>query len=272
MSIIIEGVIYVDVDEALAAYKPLYGPEPVEGKNVLVIIVSTDEVLQNHIDAYEMLLRATYGENNVKVQGCGEERIYRGYSAGPQEARQPVKDLWFATRDFLSVEEFATLLNIYAFAGESYDQIHVVGHGDPDKGLLFRTGVRIPTGASVKGPFDEAKAGDISENFQWPIKSGAKVVLVGCDAHKSGMKAYIERIVGPGNVHGVAGDFKCAPTTLTFKFEAGGKVVRKSFEVATDWYNPKQHGCIARIGDALGIAEARGIRPARGFSRIEEFK
>lgn len=195
-----EGAIYTDLGAARAAFLPT----PMKGVDVLVIVVSTDVVLQVHIDAYLKLLRATYGEGNVKVQGCGEEEVYRGYSPGPQEGRQSVEGLWYATRDYVSEEEFATLLNIYAFAGESYDQIHVVGHGDPGKGLLFRKGVRVGTGVSVKGPFDGKKAGEISEYFQWPIKPGAKVVLVGCDAHKGGMKRFVEGIVGPGNVYAVA--------------------------------------------------------------------
>lgn len=263
----IEGAIYTDLGAAKAAFLPT----PIEGVDVLVIVVSTDVVLQVHIDAYLKLLRATYGEENVKVQGCGEEEVYRGYSPGPQEGRQPAEGLWYATRDYLSEEEFATLLNIYAFAGENYEQIHVIGHGDPGKGLLFRTGVRIGTGVSVKGRFDEKKAGDISQSFQWPIQPGAKVVLVGCDAHEGGMKRFVERIVGPGNVYAVAGDFRCADKKLTYTYSIEGQYIKETYKIALDWYNEEQEGCISQIADALGISEIRGVRPARGLVRVEEY-
>jgi hypothetical protein len=262
-----EGAIFFDIEAAKAAYLPT----PVEGVDVLVIVVATDPVFRVHIDAYVRLLKATYGENNVKVQGCGVERVYRGYSGGLQEGRQEVEGLWYATRDFLSEEEFGTLLNISAFAGENYDQIHVIGHGDPNKGLLFRKGVRVGTDVSTKGAFDESKAGSISEGFQWPIKPGADVVLAGCDTHKGGLKGFIENVPGVGRVHPVVGDFKCAEKKLTVKLVVGKTYQEDTYEIALDWYDKEQEGCIYGIAEALGINKARGIRPARKLARVEEY-
>jgi hypothetical protein len=262
-----EGAIFADIGAAKAAYLPT----PVEGVDVLVIVVSTDPVFQGHIDAYVKLLRATYGENNVKIQGCGVEGVYRGYTAGLQEARQEVEGLWYALRDFLSEDEFATLLNIYASAGESYDQIHVIGHGDPEKGLLFRKGVRIGTDVSTKSGFDVSKARGISQGFPWPIKPGADVVLAGCDTHKGGLKDFIESVPGVGRVTPVVGDFRCAVKKLTVKLVVGKTYNKYTYEIALDWYDKEQEGCIHAIAEALGISKARGIRPARKLYRVEEY-
>ena len=253
MEVIAEGKVYPSPEVFIEAEKAKYLPKPIEGVDVLVIIISTDAGLQGHIDWYLELLRATYGEGNVKVQGCGQEEVYRGYSRGGQEARQPVEDLWFVLRDFLTVEELATLLNIYAFADERYDQIHLVGHGDPDKGLLFRTGVKTGTDVSVAGPFDETKAGNISQSFQWPIKPGALVVLIGCEVYKGGLRSFIEGIVGPGNVPAMAGDFRCAFKKLDFDIKAPGVSIKESYKIPLDWYNREQEPCIAEIAGEIGI-------------------
>jgi|GEM_PF-5290087 len=211
---------------------------------ILVVIVSdtaTDPGTSygHTVRLYRDLLKNKYPEAIVETTGCTLRNL---------------REEWLTQGEFESY-----IRSAYESAKGKYepflgfDQVHIVGHGVPDKGLLFRTGVKTGTDVSVAGPFDETKAGNISQSFQWPIKPGALVVLIGCEVYKGGLRSFIEGIVGPGNVPAMAGDFRCAFKKLDFDIKAPGVSIKESYKIPLDWYNREQEPCIAEIAGEIGI-------------------
>lgn len=247
-----------------------FSPVRIDGLKVLVIVISKfgeEPDVRNYI----LLLKATYGERNVIVSGASYRREVktgvissytldeRGLPVG-REATIGLSD--YTGKDRLSSKDVLSLL-----AGEvgaeqwvgKYDQVHFVGHGFPpsaDQGgfIFWEDG--------EKKSFDEVKA-DWNENVRlWPVRAeGTKIVLAGCDTDRGGMKAFLELVVGEGNVFAVSGDFFC-----------DCEETEREGYVALDWYYKTQEAVIGQIADFLGIAAAAGIRPARPLKSLVELK
>lgn len=247
-----------------------YSPVRIDGVKVLVIVVSDFGGFEPDVRNYILLLKATYGERNVTVSGAGHRReVKTGLPSRYtlDERGLPVRheitlELSDCTRkDRLSSKEVVSLLadEVYAerWVGK-YDQVHFVGHGfEPP----FRKEGFIFFEDGKRKSFDEVK-GDWSEDISaWPLRGeGTKIVLAGCYTERGGMKAFLELVVGVGNVFGVSGDFFCECKKEQEKY------------VALDWYHEDQKAVIGQIGDFLGIAGAAGVRPARPLKRLMELK
>ena len=245
-----------------------YSPVRIDGLKVLAIVISKFGA-EPDIRNYILLLKATYGERNVTLSGASYRREVKtgvttytldekGFPVG-REATTEFSD--FTGKTGLSSKEVVGLLadEVYAerWVGK-YDQVHFVGHGfEPP----FRKEGFIFFEDGKRKSFDEVK-GDWSEDISaWPLRGeGTKIVLAGCYTERGGMKAFLELVVGVGNVFGVSGDFFCECKKEQEKY------------VALDWYHEDQKAVIGQIGDFLGIAGAAGVRPARPLKRLMELK
>jgi hypothetical protein len=249
-----------------------YSPRRIEGVKVLVVVVSKfgeEPDVRNYI----LLLKATYGEGNVTVSGADYVRevktgvkTYTFDEGTPVGREAPVELSDYTGRHKLSSKDVLRLLadelNLDQWVGK-YDQVHFVGHGfrpSSDKeGLMFWED-------GEEKSFDEVKRGWKKNISAWPVKAeGTKIVLAGCYTERGGMKAFLELVVGEGNVFGVSGDFFCDCKELEHKKY-----------VALNWYHEDQEAVVGRIGDFLGVSEAAaegaGVRPARPLKRPLELE
>ena len=246
-------------------YWEKFAPPRIEGVKALVIILSEASANADYI----RLLKATYGEDNVDVYGCG----YGGYVvygkgtgqispayAEPQRAGQR-KD--FTGYDYLSLYEFGRIVRSISEAGGNYDQVHVLGHGDPTTGLIARKSRFIEGVPSVPdhvtGEMVEEALGDV----MWPLTPAARIILAGCDTHEGVLPAYFAAFVAPVNVHVVEGIFNCNGIDFTVKRSDGSEVTER---LALDWYHENQLECVRAIAESLGILM---IKPARPLRRLE---
>jgi hypothetical protein len=256
--------VYIPIP-SMEYYRQTYAPPYIEGVRVLVIVVS--EATAN-ID-FIPLLKATYGEDNVDVYGCGYEGyVVYGKGTGqmspaypePQRAGQR-KD--FAGYDYISLYEFARIVRSISDAGGSYDQVHVLGHGDPSSGLLVRTGRFVQGVPSAYWYVTREMLEEELGGIKWPLTSEAKVVLAGCDTGEGVLPAYFGRFVGPANVHVVEGIFNCRGIDFPIRQPDGSIITRR---LPVDWYNENQFETVTPIAEFLGIPM---IKPARPLRRLE---
>jgi len=238
----------------------------IEGVKVLVIVVSESPSKNDFV----ALLKATYGRKNVDVHGCGQKTLFFPSGEGVNALRPSVqygpayyRD--FAGYDYLSLYEFADLLRIISAAGCDYDQIHVLGHGASEAGILLRRGEFVSGKPSVKGPVTEVGLKKALGEIDLPSKPGTKVLLVGCYTIAGPMPDYFRAIVGTNNVHAVGCDFECRGVNIPDKPPDGSEITRR---YPIDWYHPGQHPEVERIAVFLGISKRR-IRPARPLGRLE---
>ncbi len=246
-----------------------YSPVRIDGLKVLVIVISkfgAEPDARNYI----LLLKATYGERNVSISGASYRREVKtgvttytldekGFPVA-HEATTEFSD--FTRQNRLSSKEVVGLLADEVYAEEwvgKYDQVLFVGHGfrpsSSKEGFIFYED-------GEEKSFDEVKA-DWSEDISdWPTRAeGTKIVLAGCYTERGGMKAFLELVVGEGNVFAVSGEFFC---------KCGEPEPGKY--VARDWYDKGQDPGIGLIADFLGIAGAAGVRPARPLKSVMELK
>jgi hypothetical protein len=251
-----------------AYYRRYFAPLRIEGIKALVIILSKATSDADYI----RLLEATYGEDNVDVYGCGYKVLeYVGYGERVKQLTPPYPGAQvlgpivdYTAYDYLSLNEFGYIVRVISEAGGNYDQVHVLGHGDPFAGLIVRKG-RFVEGVpseceKVTGEMLEKALGDV----QWPLNTpGAWVVLAGCDTLAGVLPGYFGRFVPPVNVHVVEGIFNCAGIDFPIKQPDGSIVFER---LALDWYHDDQLECIRAIADSLGN---QMIKPARPLGRLE---
>jgi hypothetical protein len=250
-----------------------YSPRPIEGVKVLVIVVSDFGGFKTDIDNYIMLLKATYGDGNVTVSGAGYARevktgipTYTSDEKGTPVVSETTIELSdYTGKNRLSAKDVLSLLanevSVEQWVGK-YDQVHFVGHGfrpsSDQEGLIFWEDGEPKS-------FDEIKKDWKKDIRGWPAKAeGTKIVLAGCDTYRGGMKAFLELVVGEGNVYAVHGDFFCD----SWKPNRD----KPDLVFALNWYHKDQETLIRRIADFLGISEAAGIRPARPLKRRLELE
>jgi hypothetical protein len=249
-------------------YRRNFAPLRIEGVKALVIILSE----ANANPDYVRLLEATYGEDNVDVYGCGYKVLeYVGYAERVKQLMPPYPGAQviapivdYNAYDYLSLNEFGYIVRVISEAGGRYDQVHVLGHGDPFAGLIVRKGrfvEGIPSEPEkVTGEMLERAFGDV----QWPLNSpGAWVVLAGCDTVEGVLPGYFGRFVPSVNVHVVEGFFHCAGIDFPIK-QPDGSIVKE--RLALDWYHDDQLECIRAIAVSLG---SHMIKPARPLGRLE---
>lgn len=247
-------------------YEEEFAPMLIEGVKVLVIIVS-EAPAQND---YVALLKATYGRKNVDVHGCGQRTLVGPSGEGVNALPPPVTDEAAHYRDFtgydyLSLYEFAELLRIISAAGYDYDQIHVLGHGALEAGILLRRGKFVSGKPSVKGPATEVGLEKALGGIDLPLKPGTKVLLIGCYTIAGPIPDYFRAIVGTNNVYAIGCDFECHGVNIPDKPPDGSEITKR---YPIDWYHANQHPEVERIAIFLGISKRR-IRPARPLRRLE---
>jgi hypothetical protein len=228
-------------------------PAHVDGVKVLVVVVSRFPPINEDIENYELLLKATYGRGgligepdpNVKMQGGGYPTavpfagtIYRGES--------------HIEHNRISQEEMADIIFGEAFHAGDYDQIHIVGHGDQlggKRGMLFYPVYNKEKGWRRSKGFDKSEAGKLSYKHCWPLKTGGKVLLIGCKVDLGGFKEFVEGVVGSGNVYAVTEDiWKCTYGWVDDEEVKFG---------ALDWFHPEQDASTKHIAEWLGLKAAR---------------
>ncbi len=246
-------------------------PRPIEGVKVLVIVVSDFGGFKTDIDNYVMLLKGTYGDRNVTVSGAGYARevktgipTYTSDEKGTPVVSETTIELSdYTGKNRLNAKDVLSLLanevSVEQWVGK-YDQVHFVGHGFPPSyekgGLIFWEDGEMKS-------FDEVKADWSKDIRAWPVKAeGTKIVLAGCDTDRGGMEAFLELVVGEGNVYGVQGDFFCD----NWRPDPD----KPDLVFPLNWYDKEQEAVIQRIADFLGVSEAAGIRPARALKRAFE--
>ena len=171
--------------------KAEHGPQRQDGGKVLVLIISRADVrvtnsvegFNRTIENYETLLRETYGAENVIILGAGYE-TFPGRTPKKENESKYLDDLDFSEIKFLVQKEFATLIRSVTRA--KYDQIHIVGHGDPLYGLLFYSAA--PVGFNV----EKAEGAGLNIPENWPLNPGGKILLVGCGANGGRLKDFLE--------------------------------------------------------------------------------
>jgi hypothetical protein len=243
-------------------YRQRFAPPYIEGVKALVIIVSEASANSDYI----ALLKATYGEDNVDVYGCG----YKGYiiygkgtgqiSPAYPEPQRAGQRKNFTGYDFLSLNEFGSIVRSISEATGNYDQVHVLGHGDPTSGLIVRTGRFVEGVPSAYGRVTREMLEEALGDVKWPLTNAARVVLAGCDAHEGVLPAYFGALVAPVNVHVVDGIFNCAGIDFPIK-QADGSI--KTERLALDWYHENQDKCIPPIAETLSIPMIKSARPLR---------
>jgi hypothetical protein len=246
-------------------YWEKFAPPRIEGVEVLVVIVSEASANSDYI----LLLKATYGEDNVDVYGCGYKGgISYGKGAGQKSPAYPEVQrgghrLDYTGYDYLSLYEFARIVRYISGAGGDYDQVHILGHGDPASGLLVRKGRFVQGVPSSPERVSREMLEDALGDVKWPLTPAARIVLAGCDTHQGVLPAHFGRFVAPGNVHVVDGVFNCMGIDVTVTHRDGSKVLER---LALDWYHEEQFECVRAIAESLGIPM---IKPARGLRRLE---
>lgn len=246
-------------------YWEKFAPPRIEGVKALVIILSEASANADYI----RLLKATYGEDNVDVRGCGYEG-YVSYGKGASqitpaypEAQRGSRRKDFTGYDYLSLYEFGRIVRSISEAGGNYDQVHVLGHGDPTTGLIARKGRFVEGVPSEPGHVTREMLEDALGDVMWPLTSAARIILAGCDTHEGVLPGYFGRFVAPANVHVVDGIFNCNGIDFTVIHSDGSEVTER---LALDWYHEDQIPCIPLIAETLGIPM---IKPARPLRRLE---
>lgn len=239
--------------------KRLYPPY-IPGVKAMVVIVSNwGEDVPTTFKLYIDMLRATYEEEywegeegiNVTVVGCGIRRKLPApeYTIGGTTVKgEPVVLSDFTGRSELKQSEFVELVVDEDRSHQEYDQIHILGHGDTvgGTGLMFYWDTDKETGESVRHPFREAEATKISKRYQWPIKGGGVVILMGCELVGGGLLSFLQDVLPDCTVHGLP---NIISNIYYWKDEDTGE------EVAADWYYYKQNPDISNIGQKLRIPQ-----------------
>jgi hypothetical protein len=264
----------VDEEAFLSAVKTKHGAKRIEGGKILVVVVSrSGKGFNETVIGYEMLLQDTYGPDNVTIRGAGHVTI----PPPPREDEESVskkafrKSLDFSRRKFLAQREFSTLIRAIDSGREKYNQIHIIGHGDPEYGLLFLKKFE-DSGEVTTEPFSTEKAekARLQEPENWPLELGCRIILIGCGSDAGDFMDFLANngIATPSNVYGLGCDFDCKSTWVRFGPKEMDKKQKPIIGRFTyDWYHPRQPLCLQDVAkwllipNQLGIEE--GIRPPR---------
>jgi len=259
----------IDEREQLAAVKAKNGARRQNGAKILVLVVARadfrhDDSLEGFnrtVTDYEVLLQDTYGAENVTLRGAGYE-TFPGLEPRSESMEKYLKGLDFSGDKFLYQYEFAMLIR--SISREKYDQIHIVGHGDPDVGLLFFGGRDLRGDIYAAVGFDEAKAkrAGLNKSENWPMNPGCKIALMACGSAAGDFAGFltnpdydIAEVVG--DVFTISSDFLCEGRDVTFGPEKKPRDEKtKIGRITLSWYHDKQAGCIRDLGLRLGIQEA----------------
>jgi hypothetical protein len=232
-------------------------PPYIPGVKALVVIVSNwGEGGELTVNRYVSLLRATYEEGywegeegtNVNVVGCGMKRVFAApeYTIGGVTVKgEPETTSDFTGSHELRQKEFVQLIVDEDLKQQEYDQIHIVGHGDTETGtgLMFFWYTNKDTGESVRHPFREEEATRISQRFQWPVKGGGVVILMGCETVRGGLLSFLNGVLSDCVVYGVPNIVNC----IDWEDEETGETF------AMDWYYREQDPELGPIAEKLGI-------------------
>jgi hypothetical protein len=234
-------------------------PAHVDGVNVLMVIVSRHGIIAEHVENYELLLKATYGDGgwigkgyvgqqdpNVKIQGPGFPTFIEFYG-------KYVRGANYVRNDRIDEAEMAKIIYGEAVLGGGYDQIHIVGHGDDagKYGMLFYP--LNEEGKRGRGfEFNKEKAMILCKQHSWPLNPGGKVLLVGCQVDRGPFYELIYGLFGDERVYAVRDkEWKCFYGCIK-----RGKKKGPRFG-ALDWFHPEQHSSTAAIGGELDIPHVR---------------
>lgn len=233
-------------------------PAHVDGVSVLMVVVSRSGGIAEHVENYELLLKATYGDGgwigkgyvgeqdpNVKIQGPGFPTFIEFYG-------KYVRGVNYVRDDRIDEAEMAKIIYGEAVLGGGYDQIHIVGHGSGKYGMLFYrredNGERVTKGRV----FIKENAMILSKYHSWPLNPGGKVILVGCQVDRGPFYELILGLLGEDNVFAVgAKEWKCLYGGIKKGDKVGPRVG------ALDWYHPKQDESTRAIGEWLNVPHAR---------------
>ncbi len=272
MAMDIKFELAADEKEELARLKAEHGTRPINGANILFLVISrTGEGFNETVENYESLLKDTYGAGNVRSCGAGYETIPARGDLSEGE-RSYIERLNYSRKTFLTQAKFAELIRAIGGGEEKYDQIHIIGHGDHELGLLFFGGRDLS--GELKKPlgfdWEKAKRARLHRPENWPLNPGAKILLLGCGSAAGLFEGFLEFfwIVERGNVYSMKGDFGCEGTFVRY----GPKNVPKKEKpiigrFTYDWYHSRQSLCMEDIAGWLLIPRQlgweEGIRPAR---------
>lgn len=249
--------------------KAEHGPQRQNGDKVLVLLISRADVrvtssvegFNRTVENYEVLLQDTYGVENVTLRGAGYETFPEEETDNPRK-RAYKKSLNFSDKKFLTQHEFTKLVR--SFSGEKYDQIHIVGHGDPKLGLLFFGGRDLYGEINPAVGFEKtaAERAGLNKPENWPLNPGCKIALMGCGTAAGDFGDFLADpyygIVNPGDVFTMSGDFLCEGRDVHFGPEEIPPEKKPVIgRITLGWYHDDQNGCIRDLGLWLGIQEAR---------------
>ena len=259
----------------LSAVKTKHGAKRIEGGKVLVIVVSrSGEGFNETVKSYEMLLQDTYGAENVTIRGAGHV-TFQPPPPGEEESVSKKafrESLDFYGRRFLAQREFSKLIRAIDSTEEKYSQIHIVGHGDPEYGLLFLK-KREASGELTTEPFsiEKAEKARLQEPENWPLESDCKIILIGCGSAAGDFMFFLTRneIVTMSNVYAFGCDFDCKSTNVRFGPEWMDKKQKPIIGRFTyDWYHPRQPICLQDVAKWLLIPNQLGIEEGIRFPRL----
>jgi hypothetical protein len=216
-----EGFEQYDPDSMMEAIKGVGGTEKSESTAemgngetqftaVLVVVITyadtdmqeTDFTTYNVISDYIKLLKNTYPKPNGIVDVVGAK-------AGP--GKNPREWQWLSQSDF-----FAALRegkeNAEAFSERTdffgYNQIHIIGHGWPTKGMVFRPepgeedeGDAGESEGGAAFSIDDVEAGGSSDV---PLRFDGKVVILGCFTDVEGLYHWFKQNLEEGRGGGLS--------------------------------------------------------------------
>jgi hypothetical protein len=228
----LEGV----ADIVGAPPEPVPPPEPL----VLVVVVTRRTTLEKPPDTfthvvsrYITLLEGSYPEGRIVVTGVpeGDEETWltqEEFVAAVRKGTDRLHVVYLDTRSFTYVQNFPE--------SYGYDQIHIVGHGNPDEGLLF-------------GEFDTFEKGAVglgSAGDMFALKPEGKLVVAACYAEDGSMGEWLNETITldsnrESRVHLVKGDIRV-------KYD---KYDPKTVEAPKSW--EKQHYSMRNIARHIGL-------------------
>ena len=191
-------------------------PEPPPEPRVLGVVVTRQTTIEKPPDTfahvvsrYITLLEGSYPEGRIVVTGVpeGDEETWltqEEFVAAVRKGTDRLHVVYLDTRSFTYVQNFPE--------SYGYDQIHIIGHGNPDEGLLFREFETFEKGAVGLG-----RAGDL-----FALKPEGKLVVAVCYAKDGSMGEWLNETI-----------------TLDSNRDSSVHLVKGDISVKYDYYDPK---------------------------------
>jgi hypothetical protein len=184
--------------------EPVPPPEPL----ILIVVVTRRTTLEKPPDTfahvvsrYITLLEGSYPEGRIVVTGVpdGDEETWLTQEEFVVAARKGTDRLhvvYLDTRSFTYVQTFPE--------SYGYDQIHIIGHGNPKEGLLFD---------ERRFPFNKGASGLGTAAYLFALKPEGKLVVAACYAKDGTMGEWLNETITldsnrTSRVHLVKGDIK----------------------------------------------------------------